>query len=337
VDGIATLGSGCQGDGSCGPLLQQVCGPDGCDIGNVLCAKGCRADVDCTDPGQFCSGGVCVPKLGNGSACDAPSQCSTENCVDHFCCDTACNGQCESCNQAGAVGTCQAVVGVPRGSRPACPGAGACGGFCDGTSRTECALPGSSTTCGVPFCDNGATTGAPACANTVCVPPAPESCDPFACDPAGQECLTSCTRDEDCAPGLVCSNDGCVAKVTSGPDAGSDAGTDASTDASIGAGGAGGRAATDASIDGPRGTGGGAGRGGVSSGTGGSTSTDGGGIDGGAPKKGERGGATSDKGSCGCRVPGSGSSGGNAPLAVISVSLLLGLRRRRAPRLRPLA
>lgn len=41
-----------------------------------------------------------------GGACSTPSQCSTLQCADGVCCDTACDGRLEQCNLPGQVGTC---------------------------------------------------------------------------------------------------------------------------------------------------------------------------------------------------------------------------------------
>ena len=51
-----------------------------------------------------------------------------------------------------------------------------------------------------------------------------DSCDPYQCDPDGKGCLTSCQVDEDCAPGLVCNNGGCVQPTPPRTDGGVDAG-----------------------------------------------------------------------------------------------------------------
>lgn len=336
-NGVATLASGCQGDGSCGPLMQQDCGDNGCDLGNVMCGKGCRADADCTG-GQFCSGGVCTAPLAQGSPCAENAQCATGQCVDHVCCDTACAGVCESCNQAGYQGTCRAVAGAPRGGRPGCPGSSACGGFCDGSNRTACALPGSSTECGIAFCRNGASSTPATCAGAICVPAESVTCDPFACDSAGQACLDTCTADTDCASGLTCSSTGSC-EVPAPPDAGVDSGTDAASN-----GGSGGAARPDASAHsgGKGGTGGRGGAGGnAGRSAGGSSGTDAGASapeDGGipidaahAPDGGShrRSAASGDTGGCGCRMVDAGQNR-NVAFAGVAGALFVLMRRRQA-------
>jgi len=42
-------------------------------------------------------------------ACTVGAQCASGFCVDGVCCDTACDGACQSCSQTGKVGTCSPV------------------------------------------------------------------------------------------------------------------------------------------------------------------------------------------------------------------------------------
>jgi hypothetical protein len=47
---------------------------------------------------------------GLGKTCSATSDCATgQTCVDNVCCESACDGVCESCNQAGALGHCNPI------------------------------------------------------------------------------------------------------------------------------------------------------------------------------------------------------------------------------------
>jgi hypothetical protein len=45
-------------------------------------------------------------KKPDGEECEAASDCSSDNCIDGYCCDTACTGSCEACNISGSEGTC---------------------------------------------------------------------------------------------------------------------------------------------------------------------------------------------------------------------------------------
>jgi hypothetical protein len=46
----------------------------------------------------------------NGGACSDRADCTSGNCVNDVCCDTPCNGELESCNQPGKVGTCTSLA-----------------------------------------------------------------------------------------------------------------------------------------------------------------------------------------------------------------------------------
>src|SRR5207237_779889 len=98
------------------------------------------------------------------SACGGDNECASGNCVDGFCCDRACGGQCEACDIAGNVGTCSAATGAPHGARGACASDGTlCGGSCDGIHPASCTYPGDSTSCRAPSCTAGTATLAEGC------------------------------------------------------------------------------------------------------------------------------------------------------------------------------
>jgi hypothetical protein len=59
-------------------------------------------------------------------ACTVGAQCASGFCVDGVCCDTACDGACQSCAQTGKVGTCSPVKGA---NDDTCTG----GSTCDAT------------------------------------------------------------------------------------------------------------------------------------------------------------------------------------------------------------
>ncbi|HZO14170.1 MAG TPA: hypothetical protein VFB62_12950 [Polyangiaceae bacterium] len=86
----------------------------------TLCATGiCNAEGTC----QAGAGGG----LGFGEPCTSSEVCASGNCADGVCCESACDGVCESCNLAGREGTCAADA---EGTDPAdeCVGEAACDG-----------------------------------------------------------------------------------------------------------------------------------------------------------------------------------------------------------------
>jgi hypothetical protein len=333
--GLADLAAFCQGNGSCAPLQQQSCDPVGCSTAGTRCDGPCLVDGDCAQT-EYCSAGLCVPKLPIGVTCGAPGHCTSGNCADGLCCDTACSGQCQACDQVGHLGSCTAVGGAPRDGRPGCLGSGACGGFCDGTSGSGCTLPGGNVVCGVAFCTEGAVTNEPKCNSAAtCVIPPSVSCDPYQCNPAGSACSTTCDLDTDCATGLVCINGSCAQPIPDGGGVVPDAGR---PDASTGEGGSAGTAGSAGGSVGTAGTPGAGGSSAGSTGAGGSrpggsagTSVDAGVSTG--PDAGKKPGAEGhDDGGCGCRVQGSSGSDARGIAGLLAGLLVLAGRRRRSSR-----
>jgi hypothetical protein len=106
----------CNGSGSCVDSGTKACG------GTYVCSgskcqtctdslkNGSETDVDCG------GGGVCG-KCANGKKCNGAADCTSNNCIDGVCCNTACGGTCQACN-------------IPSGQDPAdeCPGQKTCNG-----------------------------------------------------------------------------------------------------------------------------------------------------------------------------------------------------------------
>ena len=60
--------------------------------------------------------------------CAANSECASGYCVDGVCCNTACDGQCFSCNQTGQIGYCAAqTTGDDLNAATPCTGPRTCG------------------------------------------------------------------------------------------------------------------------------------------------------------------------------------------------------------------
>ena len=219
--GIETLAAQCDGAGAC-PAVQTVnCAPFACNAAGTACQDLCAADTDCVT-GDYCQLGQCVPKQPLGGSCVAGHECLSGNCADGICCNSACNGQCEAC---GAGGICAAVTGAPIGGRAACTSDGtACGGICDGTNRTSCAYPATTTSCRAASCNAGIETLGAYCDGAGRCPPATTiACSPFLCDPSGVTCTATCTTNSDCVAGGFCDAGQCRAQQVNGSACGSGA------------------------------------------------------------------------------------------------------------------
>jgi hypothetical protein len=180
----------------------------------------------------------------NGTTCTLASQCASGNCVDGYCCGTACGGACDVCNKAGSLGTCSpaaaGTAGSPSCGAYTCQGASTCPTSC--TSSSQCAsgyscvgnactaLQANGTTCTAGsqcasgscvdgYCCDTACGGAcdvcnkagalgvcsPAVAGTAGSP----SCGAYTCQGAAT-CPTSCTSTSQCASGFTCQGGACV-------------------------------------------------------------------------------------------------------------------------------
>ena len=144
-----------------------------------------------------------------GTACTVGTGCTSGFCVDGVCCNTACAGQCEACNVAGAAGTCTPKTGAPAGTRAACSdGAGnVCKALtCDGIARDTCAAfaNGPDKVCMAASCSGGVVTSAALCdgKGTCTASSTTTSCAPYECK--GDVCGTVCTTKLDCATGFDC-------------------------------------------------------------------------------------------------------------------------------------
>jgi hypothetical protein len=207
-DGSSITAAGaCDGNGRCamGPVI--TCAPFSCEQpadGPPRCLSRCTTSDDCVR-GRQCIAGSCGTKL-DGVACAAASECTSGFCVDGVCCDSACEGACLSCVQPGALGVCRTVAEGVKDPRGRCPdeGPGTCGytGACNGNGA--CARFSSGTICQAATCtSNTVLHSAGRCDGTGnCIAGADLTCAPFAC--AGGACTSSCSKDQDCAPGQAC-------------------------------------------------------------------------------------------------------------------------------------
>lgn len=205
-------------NGQCRRLNGQTCaaGQDfSCQSGN------CEATVDgsnacCTDNcatgTQLCAanGGGCVDQGGAvGDSCNTGGDCLNGNCVDNFCCNQACRGQCERCNAPGSQGSCSEDRGNSCQAGRTCFGRGQC----LATIGQTCNNVG----CGEGSCENTLANGAAICCEEAC-----SARRPF-CSVDARECTQSnggsCQQDNDCDSG-ECSGGTCCSQACPAIDCG---------------------------------------------------------------------------------------------------------------------
>ncbi len=208
--------SACSATGACTPKMTTPCSPYLCDPASAKCKTTCAADTDCV-PGLKCAGGVCAGKP-IAATCTTNAECTSGFCADGVCCNTSCTGQCEACDNAGTVGTCTAVLGKPHGTKPQCTGSMTdpiCGQKCDGTNRTSCRYPNSTTTCGTNSCVGTSSVSERRCnGGGSCSSSGTRSCAPFLCDTATNACKTTCASQADCSSGFLCVSGVCQGTPT---------------------------------------------------------------------------------------------------------------------------
>jgi hypothetical protein len=155
------------------------------------------------------------PKLALGEPCRGNGMCASNFCVDGLCCNSRCDGSCQSCvggNTGGADGRCEPVASG-RDPDDDCPieAPSSCGndGFCDGGG--SCRQHPSGTSCGGGSCTgNDFSPGATCDDQGSCVPAAPRSCGLHRCAAAG--CQNPCRDDNQCADQAYCDDGTCQAR-----------------------------------------------------------------------------------------------------------------------------
>jgi hypothetical protein len=200
-----TPGSACDGNGACVTPIASSCFPYRCGSLSV-CKSSCAVDADCVPPGS-CIMGACGLK-GLGKTCADNGECLSHFCAQGFCCNSACNGSCQSCALAGSVGMCTNVANGAADPQGTCQNKGqsTCGtdGLCDGLG--SCRLYAAGTECAAPSCPAGMSmlTQARTCDGVGnCQAASKIACAPFACNGA-TACHATCTSDADCLAPNIC-------------------------------------------------------------------------------------------------------------------------------------
>jgi hypothetical protein len=118
----------CAADGRCVLSTVERC-PTGACADESTCAPPC--DASTCEEGEWCNPTLMrCERIGTvGDRCSAPMGCDNGICIDGFCCDTECEGTCESCGLERLEGTC---TPFDEGTDPddecatECDGAGMC-------------------------------------------------------------------------------------------------------------------------------------------------------------------------------------------------------------------
>jgi hypothetical protein len=207
-------GAACDGRGTCMAPVAIGCAPYNCGTvnGSLTCLSTCTSGGNECVQTASCVNGSCGarPPQSNGAGCMANSECTSNFCVDGVCCENACAGACNSCNQTGKEGMCLAVAANAPDPRKICVdgGSATCGknGLCDGSGN--CAIYPATTMCAAASC-NGRSTLQPArfCdGKGVCAAAATVNCMAYRCDPVTTTCFKSCTSSGgQCSQGYSCS------------------------------------------------------------------------------------------------------------------------------------
>ena len=181
----------CGAGGSC-VTTTQPCGSGYLCVSGATCAASCttaNAATNCdTAAGYSCLSNFCQ-KSPKGATCTNSNQCSTNNCVDGYCCDTACDALCYACNVGTSPGICSPV---PNNGADTSSAHGTCVAACQGT-QVSGLCDGAGSCKGMSPCQTGFV-----CANNACAP----TCTVVPCA-ALDQCHVAGTCDH--ATG-VCSN-----------------------------------------------------------------------------------------------------------------------------------
>ena len=219
--GILTVVALCDGAGTCGTPATRDCAPYACNPTSTGCATICTAAAGCKG-GVSCVAGSCG-KVGLGGRCFGGNDCQAGLCIDGFCCETTCMGQCKSCKEVGKEGTCVSVAAGNDDAHKVCKDAGAtsCGnnGKCDGAGGCQNYAAGTPCAPGGCAVDKTAVLTPSFCTGdgTACPAVVSTSCGPYRCStdgaPGCDESCGECTFYESkmappfadrCADGLSC-------------------------------------------------------------------------------------------------------------------------------------
>jgi len=137
-----------------------------CNGSLATCPTVCGNDADCA-PSFYCAAdATCQPRKSAGATCNIASGgdcrssgcrvCTSNSCVDGYCCDSPCGGSCNACNGA-ALGWSGATNGFCATAPLSYPGNPACTSYaCDGASSVCATSCTSDAQCGSGYYCNAA-------------------------------------------------------------------------------------------------------------------------------------------------------------------------------------
>jgi hypothetical protein len=231
IESGGAAGAACAGNGDCrGRYCRDaVCCQEACDAPCTRCGAGGKCEPVVSTDDAECDGtcdaaGACKRK--NGETCDLVSQCASGSCVDGFCCNSACDGACDTCNAipgqctvvpAGSAGTPSCSPRRCNGVDPVCPAR--CAADSDCADGFGCDRPTGACVSGS-VCVDEQTLRAPTGLTS--------DCRPYACRSGA--CLSTCSGVKDCAFPAACDEVGrCI--TARAPDSGGCSLAPARTDA----------------------------------------------------------------------------------------------------------
>ncbi len=106
VDPSALSSQLCDGIGNCA-AVDSTCGTFVCADANS-CLDECTDNSNCVGA-SVCAVPNCTDSKIDGESCLNGFECDSGNCVDGVCCENACDGTCERCDNSGFEGTCLAA------------------------------------------------------------------------------------------------------------------------------------------------------------------------------------------------------------------------------------
>jgi len=140
-------------------------------------------------------------KLSDGVLCTSDADCDSTHCVDGYCCNFTCDGNCNRCNVAGSIGACTDV-------------ASDCTGNCDVCSAGNCAASVSLCTGNCDTCSGSGTAYSCVASDSLCT----GNCDVCSGSGTAYSCAASNALCSNTTASCSCSGSGTVFNCSSCPD-----------------------------------------------------------------------------------------------------------------------